>query len=217
MPPKTISPEKLEAFIEKLKAKQYPEASEILDELIAENPTSSSLHFYQALIHYETGQPEEGGKMLENVKDPTAQWFRMGVLAVQRKFQSDRCIFYFDEVLKRNGKIAAAWFNKGLVLEKIGRLEEARSCYQNISLPREILIRGLLPLGVLGLSVYAIIGASSGWWFPQGNFWGTIAVFFFLLVAFSATRAIFTGVKTIRMLYQKIYGKLSKESEPPEA
>ena len=204
---------KVEEALGFLKEKQFDQALEKFNALLDDKPASPLFNFYKGVALAESGQEAEAAAYFARVKDPTAQWFRLGILAVNMKFEPERSIGYFDRVLKLNPGISAAWFNKALLLEKTGRFVEAREAYKRISLRRDILIRMVLPFISLVLAGIIVWGTFQGWMFANASEFVRLFVpFIFVVIFISSLRSLMGGTQTIRMIYRKQSGKLEGEA-----
>ena len=66
-----------------------------------------------------------------------------------------RAMVYFDRVNQIDKKNNMIWFYKGMLFERLGNLDEARTCFRNLTPLREILSRVIIPLGFM---VFLIVG-----------------------------------------------------------
>ncbi len=97
------------------------------------------------------GERPEAEKMYEKAGNLFNMWIR---LALQlHEVDPDRAIEYYERVLQLDRTFNLALLNKGLLYEKMGRLDEARSCFRNLSPGKELISKVVIPAGFMALLI----------------------------------------------------------------
>jgi tetratricopeptide (TPR) repeat protein len=144
----------LENILMHYEQKEYVSAEKLLDDLLVFQPNFHRAWFLKGVILEETGRTVEAGKYYEKAGNCFTLWFR---LAMQlQEVDPLRAMAYFDKVSGMDKKNNMIWFYKGMLSERLGNLDEARSCFRNLSVLREIFSRIIIPSGFM---VFLIIGA----------------------------------------------------------
>lgn len=144
----------LEKIIAHYEKKDYDAAEKSVDELLASHPDFHRGQFLKAVVLEETGRASEAEKHYEKAGNRFTLWSR---LAMQlHDIDPQRALTYYERVTKMDPQNNLLWFNLGNLYEKMGRTEDARSCFRNLSPLREVLSRIFIPLGFM---IFLISGA----------------------------------------------------------
>ncbi len=153
---------KLEKTLELYEKKDYDNAEKGADEMLAANPEFPRALFLKAVILDETGRTEKAEEYYRKAGSTSLLWLR---LALQlQEIDPERALRYFNKVKELDPENNLIWFSMGNVYEKLGRLDEARKSFNNISLMKEIVSKLLSPLGFLIVMVAGSIAM-----FNRGN------------------------------------------------
>jgi tetratricopeptide (TPR) repeat protein len=141
----------LEAALNHYEKKEYGKAERALNELLSTHPDFHRGWFLKGIILEETERPEEAKECLLKAGNIFNMFLR---LAVQIEGSDpQRALIYYDRALEMDPKSNPALLNKGLILESMGRIDDARSCYKDLSPLREIFSRIIVPLGFMSFLV----------------------------------------------------------------
>jgi tetratricopeptide (TPR) repeat protein len=141
----------LEKIITHYEKKEYDSAGKAADELLAAYPDFHRAQFLKAVILEETGRANEAEKYYSKAGNKFTLWAR---LALQlHDVDPQRALTYYDRVSNIDPQNNLIWFNLGNLYEKMGRIDEARACFRNLSPMKEILSRIFIPLGFMILLV----------------------------------------------------------------
>ncbi|MGE5893168.1 MAG: tetratricopeptide repeat protein [bacterium] len=139
--------EKMQKALGHFERKEYDQARKLVNELLDEHPDMQQAWFIKGVILQETGRSEQAGECYSKAGNLSNLWFR---LALQVKDKDpERAVTYFDRILRVDEKNNLALLNKGLLLEKLHRLDEARACFRKMTFGREIVSRIFIPLGFM--------------------------------------------------------------------
>ncbi len=134
--------------------KEYDSAEKAADELIAAHPDFNHGQFLKAVILEETGRTQEAEKYYEKSGNKFTLWLR---LALQlQTVDPQRAILYYERVSTMDPQNNMIWFNLGNLYEQLGRRDEARRCFRNLSPAKEVVSKMLIPLGFM---IFLISGA----------------------------------------------------------
>ncbi len=178
--------------------KEYASAEKLADALVASNPKFHRGWFLKAVILEETGRSDEAEKCYQKAGNLFTMFFR---LALQlQDSDPQRALVYYEKVSDMDQRNNMLWLNKGLLYEKMGRVNEAKACFRNLSPVREVISRIVMPSVFMIFLAGALIAT-----LEQGN--KTIA----LLVVVSAVFCFFllkrdTGA-AVKMLLKKKQSK----------
>ncbi len=127
--------------------KEYPQAERGADALIEAHPDFNRAIFLKAVILEETGRKEEAEKYYGKCDQLHSLWYR---LALQlQEDDPERALKYFDKVSTVDAGNSMVWYGMGSLYERVGKFDEARKCFQKISLQRDVIARLLSPIGFL--------------------------------------------------------------------
>jgi tetratricopeptide (TPR) repeat protein len=127
--------------------KEYPSAEKLVDELLASDPNFHKAWFLKGVILEETGRRAEAEKYYEKAGNLFTMWIR---LALQlHEVDPERAVKYYERVLELDPGFNMALLNKGLICEKTGRLEEARTCFRSLSPGKELFSKVVIPVGFI--------------------------------------------------------------------
>jgi tetratricopeptide repeat protein len=144
----------LEKSLSHYEKKEYAEAERAVDELIAAQPDFHRGQFLKAVILEETGRGPEAEKHYEKAGNRFTLWFR---LAMQlQDIDPERSLAYYKRVSSLDPQNNMIWFNLGGLYEKMGKIDEARRCFRNLSPTKEVVSRILIPLGFI---IFLVSGA----------------------------------------------------------
>lgn len=145
----------LEKIIAHYEKKEYAEAERAADKLLAAYPDFPRGQFMKAVILEETGRAADAEPHYVKAGNRFTLWSR---LAMQlHDIDPKRALTYYERVIKMDPRNNVLLLALGDLYEKLGRREDARSCYRNLSLTREVVVRIITPIGFI---VFLIIGAS---------------------------------------------------------
>jgi tetratricopeptide (TPR) repeat protein len=131
--------------------KEYSAAEQAADMLLASHPDFHRGQFMKAVILEETGRAADAERHYEKAGNRYTLW---GRLAMQlQDVDPDRAIIYYERVTKADPQNNMLWFNLGALYEKKGRPNDARECYKNLSLLKEVLSKIFIPLGFMILLI----------------------------------------------------------------
>ncbi|HYA86271.1 MAG TPA: tetratricopeptide repeat protein [Nitrospirota bacterium] len=138
---------KLEKTLQYYEKKDYVNAEKGVDEMLAGNPDFPRALFLKAVILDETGRTDEAEDYYRKSGSTSLLWLR---LALQlQETDPERALRYFNKVKEVDPENNLIWFNMGKIYEKAGRSDEARKCYSNISMMKEVVSKLVSPLGFL--------------------------------------------------------------------
>jgi hypothetical protein len=144
----------LERTLSHYEKKEYGEAEKAVDDLIASHPDFHRGQFLKAVILEETGRASEAEKHYDKAGNRFTLWYR---LAMQlQNIDSQRSLLYFERVSSMDPQNNMIWFSLGTLYEKMGRTEDARRCFRNLSPAKEVVSRIFIPLGFM---IFLISGA----------------------------------------------------------
>jgi tetratricopeptide (TPR) repeat protein len=127
--------------------KEYAEAEKGVDSLLASHPDFHRGQFMKAVILEETGRSADAEKYYIKSGNRYTLW---GRLAMQlQDIDPDRAVTYYERVVKMDPQNNQLWFNLGALYEKMGRNDDARECFRNLSPVKEVLSRIIIPLGFM--------------------------------------------------------------------
>jgi tetratricopeptide (TPR) repeat protein len=127
--------------------KQYEKAEKFVDVLLNANPQFHRGWFLKGVILEETERKDEAEKCYARAGSLFNMWYR---LALQlQETDPVRSLTYFNRVLELDPTFSVAWFNKGMVHEKLGDLANAKLCFSRLSPGRELFSRVAIPAGFL--------------------------------------------------------------------
>lgn len=127
--------------------KDYGNAEQGVDAMLATHPDFNRALFLKAVILEETGRAGEAEQYYRKAGPVSLLWLR---LALQlQDSDPERALRYFEKVNNTDQQNNFVWLTMGNIHEKFGRLDEARKCYANISLMREVVTKLLSPVGFL--------------------------------------------------------------------
>jgi thioredoxin-like negative regulator of GroEL len=131
--------------------KEYDEAERVADALTEAYPEFSRAIFLKAVILEETGRKEEAEKYYARCDRLHSLWYR---LALQlQESDPERALKYYDKVSTLDPQNNMIWYGMGGLYERLGKFEEARKCFQKISLQRDVIARVVSPIGFLIIMV----------------------------------------------------------------
>jgi len=137
----------LEKTLQYYEKKDYDNAEKGADEMLTGNPEFPRALFIKAVILDETGRPDKAEEYYRKAGSTSLLWLR---LALQlQETDPERALRYFNKVKELDPENNLIWFNMGKIYEKIGRSDDARKCFNNISMMKEILSKLVSPLGFL--------------------------------------------------------------------
>jgi hypothetical protein len=145
----------LEEIIAHYEKKEYAEAEQATDKLLAVYPDFPRGQFMKAVILEETGRAADAEPHYVKAGNRFTLWSR---LAMQlHDIDPKRALAYYEKAIKMDPRNNVLLLALGDLYEKTGRREDARSCYRNLSLVREVVTRIVTPIGFV---VFLIIGAN---------------------------------------------------------
>jgi tetratricopeptide (TPR) repeat protein len=153
----------LESTLSSYEKKEYEKAEKGVDEMRAKHPDLNQALFLKAVILEETGRAKEAEEYYKKAGSSYTLWLRLA-LQLQEKDPA-RSLIYFKKTSEMDPENNMIWFELGAVQEKLGRANDAKKSYANISLKREIITKLLSPLGFLIIMVAGSIAM-----FQRGNF-----------------------------------------------
>lgn len=137
----------LEATLEHFEKREYGDAKELVDALLAANPDFHRGWFLKGVILEETGRQDDAQACFDKAGNVYHMWFRLA-LQIQEK-DPEKALRYYDRVLQGDDQNNMTLLNKGLIYEKMGKADEARSCFRRMAPSREIFSNVLIPLGFM--------------------------------------------------------------------
>ena len=144
----------LEEIIAHYEKKEYAEAEQAADKLLAAYPDFPRGQFMKAVILEETGRAADAEPHYLKAGNRFTLWSR---LAMQlHDIDPKRALTYYERVIKMDPNNNVLLLGLGDIYEKMGRREDARACYRKLSLIREVVVRIVTPIGFI---VFLIIGA----------------------------------------------------------
>ena len=137
----------LEKTLQYYEKKDYKNAEKGADEMLAGNPDFPRALFLKAVILDETGRSDKAEDYYRKSGSASLLWLR---LALQlQESDPERALRYFTKAKEIDAENNLISFSMGRIYERLGRPEEARKCFNNISLMKEIISKLLSPLGFL--------------------------------------------------------------------
>jgi Tfp pilus assembly protein PilF len=141
----------LEKTLQFYEKKDYENAEKGTDEMLAAYPEFHRALFLKAVILDETGRADKAEEYYRKSGPVSLLWLR---LALQlQDSDPERALRYFEKVNKTDPENNVIWFSMGTIYEKQGRPDEARKCFRNISLMKEVVSKLLSPIGFLIIMV----------------------------------------------------------------
>ncbi|HXX56668.1 MAG TPA: tetratricopeptide repeat protein [Thermodesulfovibrionales bacterium] len=141
--------------------KEYDRAENLVDKLLSANPDFHRGWFLKGVILEETGRSADARACYDKGGNLFNMWFRLA-LQVQES-DPGRAIAYYGRALTLDQKSNIAWLNQGLLYERLGKREEAASCFSHITPGREVFSRIVAPsVFMLFLIVGGIIMIGKG-------------------------------------------------------
>jgi len=152
----------LEKTLQFYEKKDYGNAEKGADEMLAANPDFPRALFLKAVIFDETGKTDKAEEYYRKAGSVSLLWLR---LALQLQVSDpERALRYFKKVNEIDPENNLIWFSMGEIYEKLGRSDEARKSFNNISLMKEVVSKLLSPLGFLIIMIAGSIAM-----FNRGN------------------------------------------------
>jgi len=137
----------LDTIIAHYERKEYDAAEKAADELIAAHPDFHRGQFMKAVILEETGRAGDAEKYYEKAGN---RFTLLSRLALQlHESDPQRALKYYERVTKMDPQNNLLWFNLGSLYETMGRIDDARRCFRNLSPAKEVMSRILIPLGFM--------------------------------------------------------------------
>ncbi len=134
--------------------KEYDAAEKAVDMLLVSHPDFHRGQFMKAVILEETGRGDAAEQHYARSGNRYTLWSR---LAVQlHDIDPDRALIYYERVTKADPQNNLLWYGLGELYEKMGRPDDARECYRNLSPVKEVLSKIFIPLGFM---IFLISGA----------------------------------------------------------
>ncbi len=131
--------------------KDFDNAEKGADLMLEANPEFTRALFLKAVILDETGRTDKAEEYYRKAGSTSLLWLR---LALQlRESDPERALRYFNKVKEIDSENNLIWFSMGELYEKLKRPDQARKCFNNISLMKEIASKLLSPLGFLIIMV----------------------------------------------------------------
>ena len=125
--------------------KEYADAERGADVVLEAYPDFTRALFLKAVILEETGRSGQADEFYRKAGPLFPMWFR---LALQlQKTDPERALKYFAKVSAMDPDDNMIWYGMGSIYERLGNHDEAKKCYQKMSLKREIVSRLLSPIG----------------------------------------------------------------------
>jgi len=125
--------------------KEYADAERGADVVLEAYPDFTRALFLKAVILEETGRSGQADEFYRKAGPLFPMWFR---LALQlQKTDPERALKYFAKVSTMDPNDNMIWYGMGSIYERLGYHDEAKKCYQKMSLKREIVSRLLSPIG----------------------------------------------------------------------
>ncbi len=147
----------LEKIIAHYEKKEYAEAEQAADKLLAAYPDFPRGQFMKAVILEETGRAADAEPHYLKAGNRFTLWSR---LAMQlHDIDPKRALTYYERVIKMDPNNNVLLLGLGDIYEKMGRREDARASYRKLSLIREVVVRIVTPIGFI---VFLIIGEFDG-------------------------------------------------------
>ncbi len=141
----------LERALSHYEKKEYGEAEKAADELITSHPDFHRGQFLKAVILEETGRASEAEKHYDKAGNRFTLWYR---LAMQlQSIDPQRSLQYYERVSSMDPQNNMIWFSLGTLYEQMGRTDDARRCFRNLSPAKEIVSRIFIPLGFMILLI----------------------------------------------------------------
>jgi tetratricopeptide (TPR) repeat protein len=127
--------------------KEYDAAEKAVDMLLVSHPDFHRGQFMKAVILEETGRADAAEQHYALSGNRYTLWSR---LAVQlHDIDPGRALIYYERVTKADPQNNLLWFGLGELYEKMGRPDDAKQCYRNLSPVKEVLSRIFIPLGFM--------------------------------------------------------------------
>jgi tetratricopeptide (TPR) repeat protein len=134
--------------------KEYEMAEKLVDGLLLSHPDFHRGQFMKAVILEETGRADAAEQHYAQSGNRYTLWSR---LAVQlHEIDPGRALTYYERVIKADPQNNQLLFNLGTLYEKMGKPDDARKCYRNLSPVKEVLSKILIPLGFM---IFLLSGA----------------------------------------------------------
>ncbi len=127
--------------------KEYADAERGADAILEAYPDFRSAVFLKAVILDEMGKSSEADQYYLKAGPLFSLWIR---LALQlQEADPARALRYFEKSRSLDSENNLIWYGMGSSYERLGRLDEAKKCFQKMSLRREVVSKLLPPLGFL--------------------------------------------------------------------
>ena len=145
----------LERTLQFYEQKDYVNAEKGVDEMLAAYPDFPPALFLKAVIFEETGRAGEAEEYYRKAGATSLLWLRLAMQLEEK--DPERALRYFEKVKATDEQNNVVWLSMGTLYEKLGRRDEARKCFANISLQREIITKLLSPTGFLIIMITGAI------------------------------------------------------------
>lgn len=127
--------------------KEYVEAGQLVDTLLAGNPEFHRGWFLKGVIFEETGRPADAQRCYAKSGNLFTLLLRLGMQL--EEIDSKRALVYYDRALQMDPANNVLLLRRGLLLEKNSSKEQAGACFRKLSLRRELFSRLVAPLGFM--------------------------------------------------------------------
>lgn len=148
--------------------KEYKDAEQSVDELLAVQPDFQRGQFLKAVILEETNRAGRAEQHYARSGNRFTLWIRLA--SQLEESDPQRAVAYYERAAKQDGQNNQLWFNLGNLYEKMGRKGDARTCFTRMQLLREVLSRVCIPVGFL------IVMIAGAWMMIQRGDTGLAAV-----------------------------------------
>jgi tetratricopeptide (TPR) repeat protein len=170
----------MDGILSHYEKKEYAAAMELVDDLLAMEPTYQKAWFLRGAILEETGKRAEAEKQYEKAGDLFTMWIRTAMQL--QEVDPERALVYYGRVIESDPTFNPALLNKGLICEKMGKLDEARACFRRLSPGKELFSKVVTPTGFMALLLGSglMLVHRGDWVIAMFSFVSALVCFFWL-------------------------------------
>lgn len=121
--------------LESLNKRRLNDSLRYLEKALILNPKNGNAWYYKGVVLGERGLDKEAWEAFNRSNETSPMdeksYTERGIELMNRDLDS-MALGFLDKAIARNSSYPDAWYNKGLVLGKMGKTDEARACFYEI-------------------------------------------------------------------------------------